>query len=445
MKNKPQMMMIPTDRNGIPLLLKGSYTGNDRFYYYNNIQMQMIDYAVYNPAHPAAVNGFRVEKRPAYCVYVNSQSCNGDLEQRLVYKDFTACGPVETGDGSKKNPFINLNSVMWEMTSDSGYLNCLGKNCIRICVIVSGIVDYYVSTFSIYTQIDDLVFDFRNADVRLIREDELEVSGKGSPYVSAIKYIDFYHPLDFYLYTNLQIQHLNLSQHDEFQSELVKENKYDAMVPCDLSVSYNNFAGGGIGLREVYWDCRFSLEYTASTDQSSEYVDDMLTTCKVVVFDSNGRAGAYNCLLGCTVDINTKLDIKALHKEFYDGVLHSSYYNGRAAFRCSFHNYASTCVIANCKINIASNLTAKSGSIYCINGDCSDWHKNRSSTYFYTGLLGGANAEIIGSEISVTCSADAGKGEEYSVFEHDGTIRKANSTVTDNFHNEKDRDWDNAE
>ncbi len=447
MKEKPQMMMIPTDRNNIPILLNSRHFENDRFYYYSNIQLKMIDYAVYSQEHPAAENSFRVEKRPAHCVYVNSQSCKGDSAEKIVYKDFTAYGPVETGDGSKENPFINLNSVMWEITSDSGRLNCLGKNCIRICIIVSGIVDYYVvNPHDIYTRIDDLVFNFKNADIRLIREEEIEVSGEGSPEVSAIKYVNYYHPFDFYLQTNIQIQYLKLTQTDELQSELVKEGKYGAMVPYDLSVRYHNLTGGSIGLRNVYWNCNFSLDYKATTDQSSEYIESMATYCNVVVFDTNANYGSYCYLLGCTVNVNSNLDIKALHRwtDLNSGTLLVSYYDGYASFRCEFFDSAKTTVIADCKIKIASTLSAQSGCTYCNEAEAPDcgntWYENQSSTYFSVALLGGAAANIIGSEISVECSADAGKGAEESIFEQDGTITKTNSSITEDFKHKKDRD-----
>lgn len=72
---------------------------------------------------------FTLEEYRCFTFYVNSRS-NGTLQ-----------GPTETGDGSKENPFCNLNSIF----SSNKFL-CYIQNfcCQYVKVIITGTIDYYI-------------------------------------------------------------------------------------------------------------------------------------------------------------------------------------------------------------------------------------------------------------------------------------------------------------
>lgn len=99
--------------NKIPAYI--TQTGNDT-----------VDYAAAND------DGldYTVKKYSCITCYVNSKS-NGTLE-----------GPTETGDGSKENPYCNLNSVF-----KSDKFSCMIQNycCLFVKVIITGKIDYYLN------------------------------------------------------------------------------------------------------------------------------------------------------------------------------------------------------------------------------------------------------------------------------------------------------------
>ena len=90
---------------------------------------QTDDVADYATANDDGLD-FSVKEYPCITYYVNSKS------------DGTTTGPQETGDGSKENPFCNLNTIF-----KSDKFICLTSSfcCLCVKVIITGTIDYYLN------------------------------------------------------------------------------------------------------------------------------------------------------------------------------------------------------------------------------------------------------------------------------------------------------------
>lgn len=118
---------------------------------------------------------FTEKEYPCVTYYVNSQS-NGTLQ-----------GPEETGDGSKENPFCNVNSIF----STDKFL-CYIENycCLFVKVEITGTIDYYINGRgrNFYNR---LILDFKTALIINWKQDKHGLSVTVVKNVSGVNFNNF--------------------------------------------------------------------------------------------------------------------------------------------------------------------------------------------------------------------------------------------------------------
>lgn len=222
---------------------------------------------------------FTTQEYPCVTYYVNSRS-NGTLD-----------GPPETGDGTRENPWVNLNSVF-----TSELFSCIIQNycCLFVKVVITGTIDYYINgknrNFS-----NRLILDFQCAlilnwnkdkhglSVAIVR-DAVGVNFNNFAFTAAINYseTDSKGQVDIYTYCFSSCRSCVFYRNT---GEIRMKNSVTGTDAHDHAALYVEYFTGCHSVR--IFDCSITVDLNSQSRETDDSDASVAHTRAAVVYNSS--------------------------------------------------------------------------------------------------------------------------------------------------------------